>query len=156
MKKFILFLGFAALLSGLSSCTKNQTELSSETISTKVKVYGYIEYKTYSSNGSSMDNEFTGTADVFYRNTSVNPQPGYSHTTVAVRDGMFELELGCPAGQSLDVKVQASVVDDTYSHGSTQTAYFFGSTSKVVTCGDAVYIKVNMAPSAYPEDPDAN
>ena len=156
MKKFILFLGLAALMSGLSSCTKNQTELSSETISTKVQVYGYIEYKTYNGNGSSMDNEFIGTADVFYRNANVNPQAGYSHTTVEVRDGMFEIELGCPAAQSLDVRVQASVIDDTYTNGSTQSAYFFGSASKNVACGDAVYIKVKLNPSAYPEDPDAN
>lgn len=156
MKKIIVIIGLVALFAGLSSCTKNQTALSSETISTKVKVYGYIEYTTYNKSGNATDNEFTGTADLFYRSASASPKPGFNHRTIEVKDGAFDLELGCPAGESLEVKVQASTFDDTYVSGATQTAYFFGTTTKTVDCGNAAYIKVKMGPTVYPEDPDAN
>ena len=59
MKKIIALVGLVALMAGFTACTKTQTELSSNAISTKVQVYGFIEVAT----GNGDNDEFTGTAD---------------------------------------------------------------------------------------------
>lgn len=148
MKKIFTLVGLVALMAGFTACTKTQTELSSNAISTKVQVYGFIEVAT----GHGDNDEFTGTADVFYRSAAGSPKPGFTHTQVNVRDGEFHLELGCPAGESLEVKVQASTMDDAKDG----EAYFFGTTTKTVTCGSAVYVRVILGPVVYTEDPDKN
>jgi hypothetical protein len=59
-------------------------------------------------------------------------------------------------GESLEVKVQASTVDDAKGGGDTKEAYFFGTTTKTVTCGSAVYVRVVLGPVVFTEDPDSN
>ena len=152
MKKIIALVGLVALMAGFTACTRTQTELSSNAISTKVQVYGFIEVAT----GNGDNDEFTGTADVFYRSAAGNPKPGFSHTQVNVRDGEFHLELGCPAGEALEVKVQASTMDDAKVGGDTKEAYFFGTNTKTVNCGSAVYVRVILGPVVFTEDPDSN
>lgn len=152
MKKIFTLVGLVALMAGFTACTKNQTELSSNAISTKVQVYGFIEVAT----GNGANDEFTGTADVFYRSDAGSPKPGFTHTQVNVRDGEFHFELGCPAGESLEVKVQASILDDAMVGKDNKEAYFFGTTTKTVTCGSAVYVRVVLNPVVYTEDPDKN
>lgn len=159
MKKFFALAAMAALLVGFASCTKTQTELSSDTIQTKVNVYGNVTYDTYNATGSKTECKYEGPVDVFYRKSGSSD--ALTHKVVNADDeGYFELQLGCPAGQSLEVKAQAATTDDTRvtvnGAGVVVSAYYFGQASKTVTSGSAAYIKVVLNPVAYPETPDAN
>lgn len=159
MKKFFALAAMAALLVGFASCTKTQTELSSDTIQTKVNVYGNVTYDTYDAAGSKTECTYEGPVDVFYRKSGSSD--AFTHKVVNADDeGYFELQLGCPAGQSLEVRAQASTFDDTRvsinGANAVVNAYYFGQASKTVTCGSAAYIKVVLAPTAYPDTPDAN
>jgi hypothetical protein len=54
------------------------------------------------------------------------------------------------------VKVQASTMDDAKVGGNSKEAYFFGTKTKNVTCGSAVYVRVILQPVVFTEDPDSN
>ena len=44
MKKIFTLVGLVALIAGFSACTKNQTELSGETLAQKITVSGFVRY----------------------------------------------------------------------------------------------------------------
>ena len=153
MKKIIALFSAVILLAGLTACNKQQTELSTNTLPTKVKVYGVAEYDTQSSKGTRTV-AYSEPMDVLYRqDVSTGTKPSYSHMTITPSaDGYFEFELGCPAGASLEVKVQGTVEDVTNG----KTAIFFGTVSKTITCGSAGFLELKLAPVVYPNNPDEN
>ncbi len=153
MKKIIALFSAVILLAGLTGCNKQQTELSTNTLPTKVKIYGVAEYEVQNSRGT-MTVAYTAPVDVLYRqDVSSGTKPSFSHMTINPSDdGYFEFELGCPAGASLEVKVQGTVEDVTNG----KTAIFFGTTSKTVTCGSAGFLELKLAPVVYPNNPDDN
>ena len=73
-------------------------------------------------------------------------------------DGFFETKIGCPPGQSLEVKAQSSMFGNSYTvdENNKQTdsdAYFFAEVKKTITCGSAAYFQIDMVPVSYTSEP---
>ena len=80
--------------------------------------------------------------------------------TVAVdRDAFFEVQIGCPPGKSLKVKIQSSMEgssDATDEDGkpTNSDAHFFGESAlENVACGSAVCFTLDMAPVSFDSEP---
>ena len=52
MKKIFTLMGIVVLMAGFTACTKNQTELSGDTLDTSVTVSGHVRYISYGKSGA--------------------------------------------------------------------------------------------------------
>ena len=74
-------------------------------------------------------------------------------------EAFFEVQLGCPPGKSLKVKIQSSMVgsSDAIDEDGKKTnsdAHFFGESAlKDVACGSAVCFTLDMAPVSFDSEP---
>lgn len=160
MKKIFTLMGLVALLAGFSACTKNQTELSGETLQTTVTVSGHVRFIAYGKSGVK-DPEIVdpGTLVNIYYGVPEGGKVQYAVKTLKVdMDGFFETKIGCPPGQSLEVKAQSSMFGNSYTvdENGKQTdsdAYFFAEVKKTITCGSAAYFQIDMVPVSYTSEP---
>ena len=161
MKKIFTLVGLVALMAGFTACTKNQTELSGETLQTTVTVSGHVRYIAYGKSGAE-DPELVdpGTpVTILYGVPGEGGKVQYSIKKMAVNaDGFFETKIGCPPGQSLEVKVQAFMQGSSYivNEDGKQTnsdAYFFGEVKKTIACGSAGYFQLDIKPVSYTSEP---
>lgn len=160
MKKIFTLVGLVALMSGFTACTKNQTELSGDTLDTSVTVSGHVRYITYGKSGAE-DPEIAdpGTPVNIYYGVPEGGKVQYAVKTLKINaDGFFQTKIGCPPGQTLEVKASASMNGNSYTTDENgkqvdSDAYFFGEVKKTVACGSATYLLVDMVPVAYTSEP---
>ena len=158
MKKIFTLVGLVALMAGFTACTKNQTELSGETLPQKLTVSGFVRYVEA---GEDPELVNTGTlVNVYYGKKDKKGNVTFAVKTVAVnRDAFFEVQLGCPPGKSLKVKIQSSMVGssdaiDEEGKKTNSDAHFFGESAlKDVACGSAVCFTLDMAPVSFDSEP---
>lgn len=161
MKKIISILGLVALLAGFASCTKSQTELSGDTLGTTVTISGHVRYIAYGKSGvEEPETVDVGTpVNIYYGVPEDGKVKSYALKTVKVNgDGFFEVKIGCPPGQALEVKAQSFMFGSSYTvdEESNQTdsdAYFFGEVKKTIACGSAGYFQLDMVPVSYISEP---
>lgn len=160
MKKIFTLVGLVALMAGFTACTKNQTELSGDTLDTSVTVSGHVRYISYGKSGAE-DPELAdpGTPVNIYYGVPEGGKVQYAVKTLKINaDGFFQTKIGCPPGQTLEVKASASMNGNSYTTDENgkqvdSDAYFFGEVKKTVACGSATYLLVNMVPVAYTSEP---
>ena len=152
MKKIFTLVGLVALMAGFTACTKNQTELSGETLAQKITVSGFVRYVE---TGEKPDLVNPGTlVNIYYGVPDDKGNVDYALKTVAVNgDAFFKTTLGCPVGKSLKVKVQSSMYGDSYCANEegkkvSCEAYFFGEFEASIACGSTHCFKLDMAPVA--------
>lgn len=156
MKKFSL-LCLSAILFALVGCTE-QTELSTDVLETKVTVMGYVRYITLNKNLAPEDPELVAPGhkvNIFY---GVPDDKGkvaaYALKTVAVdNDAFFKVELGCPVGKTLNVRVESSMYGESYaidkdSKKVSCETYFFGEKEADIACGSAHNFQLDITPAA--------
>lgn len=159
-KTFFLLSLLSVVLSIISvSCDKQQTELSGDTLPQKITVLGHARYVALDKNLAKESPEIVnaGTVvNVFYgipgEDGKVKAYACKSVTTDA--GGRFKTEIGCPPGQTLDVKVESSCYADSYAKPETGSSivvstYFYGLVNKQIPCGKAQYFDLLMSPAAY-------
>ena len=109
MRKISFFGIVMVLLLSMVGCSK-QTELSTDVLPTKVTVMGYVRYITLNKNLQSEEPELVDKGhqvNIFYGvpNDKGNVD-GYALKTVTVdNNAFFKVELGCPVGKTLKVRV---------------------------------------------------
>ena len=158
MKKIFTLVGLVALMAGFTACTKNQTELSGETLAQKITVSGFVRYVETGKDPELVDR---GTlVNIYYGVPDDKGNVTFAVKTVAVnRDAFFEVQIGCPPGKSLKVKAQSSWVgsSETVDEDKKKTdsdAHFFGeSPLKDVACGSAVCFTIDMVPVSFDSEP---
>lgn len=157
MKKNAILCTLSLLLFALIGCSE-QTELSTDVLPTKVTVMGYVRYITLNKNLAQEDPELVAPGhkvNIFY---GVPDDKGkvaaYALKTVAVdNNAFFKVELGCPVGKTLNVRVESSMYGDSYTSNeegkkvSCET-YFFGEQEETIACGSAHNFNLNMTPAA--------
>ncbi len=156
MKKFSL-LCLSAILFALVGCTE-QTELSTDVLETKVTVMGYVRYITLDKNLAQEDPELVAPGhkvNIFY---GVPDDKGkvaaYALKTVAVdNDAFFKVELGCPVGKTLNVRVESSMYGESYAIDKDSKkvwceTYFFGEKEADIACGSAHNFQLDITPVA--------
>ncbi|MBQ3554877.1 MAG: hypothetical protein IJA09_01520 [Bacteroidales bacterium] len=156
MKKFSL-LCLSAILFALVGCTE-QTELSTDVLETKVTVMGYVRYITLNKNLAQEDPELVAPGhkvNIFY---GVPDDKGkvaaYALKTVAVdNDAFFKVELGCPVGKTLNVRVESSMYGESYTTDKDSKkvsceTYFFGEKEADIACGSAYNFQLDITPAA--------
>lgn len=159
MKKIFTLVGLVALMAGFTACTKNQTELSGETLPHKITVSGFVRYVEVNEEPDLVD---PGTlVNIYYGVPDDKGNVTFAVKTVAVdRDAFFEVQIGCPPGKSLKVKAQSSMVGssaavDKKGNKTNSDAHFFGeSLLKDVACGSAVCFTIDMVPVSFDSEPD--
>lgn len=157
MKKLLMIACLSAFVLSLAGCAE-QTDLSTDTLPTKVTVTGYVRYIALDKNLSPEEPEVVSKGhpvNIFY---GVPGEGGkveaYALKTVNVdAAGFFEVELGCPVGKALEVRVQSSMVGDSYTldeegKKSECETYFYGEATEVIPCGSAHCFALDMAPAA--------
>ena len=156
MKKFSL-LCLSAILFALVGCTE-QTELSTDVLETKVTVMGYVRYIKLNKNLAQEDPELVDPGhkvNIFY---GIPDDKGnvaaYALKTVTVdSDAFFKVELGCPVGKTLKVRVESSMYGESYATDkdgkkvSCET-YFFGEKEADIACGSAHNFQLDITPAA--------
>lgn len=157
MKKIFTLVGLVALMAGFTACTKNQTELSGETLPHKITVSGFVRYLDRT------DKELVdpGTlVNIYYGLPDEKGNVEFAVKTVAVdRDAFFEVQIGCPPGKALKVKAQSSWIGsyetlDEKNKTTDSDAHFFGeSPLKDVACGSAVCFTIDMGPVSFDSEP---
>ena len=158
MKKIFTLVGLVALMAGFTACTKNQTELSGETLAQKITVSGFVRYVEA---GEDPELVNPGTlVNIYYGVPDDKGNVTFAVKTVAVdRDAFFEVQIGCPPGKSLKVKAQSSMVGssdavDEKGNKTNSDAHFFGeSLLKDVACGSAVCFTIDMGPVSFDSEP---
>ena len=158
MKKIFTLVGLVALMAGFTACTKNQTELSGETLAQKITVSGFVRYVE---TGEKPELVNPGTlVNIYYGVPDDKGNVTFAVKTVAVdRDAFFEVQIGCPPGKSLKVKAQSSMVGssdalDEEGKKTNSDAHFFGESAlKDVACGSAVCFTIDMAPVSFDSEP---
>ena len=161
MKKTFIFLCLSALVLSLTGCVK-QTELSTDTLPTIVAVKGYVRYIALDKDLRPDDPEIVDrghAVNIYYGVPDAEGNVSYALKTVTVNaDAFFETTLGCPVGKSLKVKVQSSMIGESYcANEETKKvscdAYFFGQVETEIACGSAYTFKLDMTPVAkYGDD----
>ena len=158
MKKIFTLVGLVALMAGFTACTKNQTELSGETLAQKITVSGFVRYVE---TGEDPELVNPGTlVNIYYGVPDDKGNVTFAVKTVAVdRDAFFEVQIGCPPGKSLKVKAQSSMVGtsdavDEKGNKTNSDAHFFGeSLLKDVARGSAVCFTIDMGPVSFDSEP---
>ena len=159
MKKNFTLVGLVALMAGFTACTKNQTELSGDTLPQKITVSGFVRYVEVNEEPDLVD---PGTlVNIYYGVPDDKGNVTFAVKTVAVdRDAFFEVQIGCPPGKLLKVKAQSSMVGssaavDKKGNKTNSDAHFFGeSLLKDVACGSAVCFTIDMMPVSFDSEPD--
>lgn len=165
MKKsfYLLSLLSAVVLSISASCTKQQTELSGDTLPQKITVLGHARYVPLDKNLAAVT-----TPEIVDAGTIVNIFYGIpnadgkveAYACKSVRTdayGSFKTEIGCPPSLTLEVKVESSCRADSYAKpdkGSNVLVdtYFYGTVTQQIPCGKASYFDLLMRPAAYDGD----
>lgn len=158
MKKIIALAGLVALMVGSTACTKDQTELSGDTLAQKITVSGYVRYVEAGEDPELVDR---GTlVNIYYGLPDAEGKVEFAVKTVAVNnDAFFEVQIGCPPGKALKVKIQSSMegTSDAIDEDGKKTnsdAYFFGESAlENVACGSAVCFTLDMGPVAFDSEP---
>ena len=162
MKKRTFFGIIMVLLMTITGCTE-QTELSCDALPTKVTVMGYVRYIAYDKNISAEDPELVNSGHqvkIFYGvpNDKGVVEAYALKTTKVDNNAFFKVSLGCPVGKTLKVRVESSMIGDSYSTNEKGTkvpceAYFFSEQEATISCGSAHSFKIDMSPVAnYGED----
>ena len=158
MKKIFIFLCLSALMVSLAGCTKNQTELSGETLPQKITVSGFVRY-VEAGEDPELVNQGT-LVNIFYGLPDEEGNVEFAVKTVAVdRDAFFEVQIGCPPAKALKVKAQSSMIgaSDAIDEDGKKTnsdAHFFGESAlKDVACGSAVCFTIDMMPVSFDSEP---
>lgn len=161
MKKNLFLLSLLSVVLSIfsASCTKVQTELSGDTLPQKITVLGHARYVPLDKNLVPETPEIVsvGTVvNVFYGipNADGKVEAYACKSIVTDATGRFQTEIGCPVGQTLDVKVESSCRADSYAKpekGSNVVVdtYFYGTVTSQVPCGKTQYFDLLMSPSAY-------
>ena len=161
MKKIFTLVGLVALMAGFTACTKNQTELSGDVLQTTVTVSGHVRYIANGKSGVE-DPEIVdaGTPVNIYYGVPVDGKvEAYALKTVTVDlDGFFQVNIGCPPGQSLKVRAQSSMWGSSYilnedNKPTDSDAYFFAEVEKEVKSGSAAYFQVDLKPVSHTSEP---
>ena len=162
MRKLSFFGILMVLIVAMAACTK-QTELSTDVLETKVTAMGYVRYIALNKNLQAEDPELVNAGhqvNIFYGvpNDKGNVE-AYALKTITVdNDGFFKVELGCPVGKSLKVRVESSMYGDSYTTNNEGKkvaceSYFFGEQEASISCGSAHSFKLDMTPvSNFGED----
>ena len=157
MRKISFFGIVMVLLLSMVGCSK-QTELSTDVLPTKVTVMGYVRYITLNKNLQAEEPELVDKGhqvNIFYGvpNDKGNVD-GYALKTVTVDDNaFFKVELGCPVGKTLKVRVASSMYGDSYTTNkegkkvSCET-YFFGEQEASVLCGSSHSFTLDITPAS--------
>lgn len=157
MKK-ISFIGILmVLLISFTGCTE-QTELSTDILETKVTAMGYVRYIALNKNLQSEEPELVNgghQVNIFYGiPNDKGSVEAYALKTVTVdNNAFFKVELGCPVGKTLKVRVESSMYGDSYTSNEegkkvSCDTYFFGQQEASITCGSAYSFKLDMSPVA--------
>ncbi|MBO4944260.1 MAG: hypothetical protein J6C91_03225 [Muribaculaceae bacterium] len=136
------------------SCERvGPTELTEENLPVKSIICGHVRYAPTGKTPTTADVGLD--VNIFYGQKDENGNVNYALKTVKTRQtGYFETTLGCPVGQTLEVKVECrgqSNTDATEDSGTGKSdvrAYFHAEVSKTITCGTAAYFKMDMKPVA--------
>lgn len=164
MNKNLFLLSFLSVVLSLvsASCTKQQTELSGDNLPQKITVLGHARYVPLDKNLAPETPEIVsaGTGvNVFYGipNADGKVEAYACKSIVTDATGKFKTEIGCPVGQTLEVKVESSCRADSYAKpdkGSNVVVdtYFYGTVTRQVPCGKTQYFDLLMSPSAYDGD----
>lgn len=129
------------------------TDLTEANIPVKSIVCGHVRYAPTGSDPSPA--EVGLPVNIFYGQKDDKGNVEYALKTVKVRqDGYFETTLGCPVGQTLEVRVECrgsgTAKTSRDKGGSVETsAYFHADIAKTLSCGTAAYFKLDMKPVAY-------
>lgn len=153
---FVCLPAVAAILS--VACQQIEpTSLNADTLPVKVNVSGHARYIATGKFGTIQSPEIVdcGTdVNIFYGVPNPEGETEYAHKTVKTdENGFFSAEIGCPAGKTMSIKVNCSILGDSYAtnedgkYVSSQT-WFFAEVKKDVACGKAAYFKLDMAPAA--------
>ena len=162
MKRIIsFFAAIAAILSAFSCQRLEPTSLNADTLPVKVEVAGHARYIAVGKSGANLSPEIVdrGTpVHIFYGVKNAEGKLEYALKTVKTDDnGFFSAEIGCPVGKTMSVKVNCSMLGESYAYSdggkyvSTDT-WFFGEVSKEILCGKAGYFKLDMTPAANISD----
>ncbi|MGM9738359.1 MAG: hypothetical protein ACI3ZT_08125 [Candidatus Cryptobacteroides sp.] len=160
MKKFLSIISAIAVLSGLCSCEElDPTSLSGDSLPIKVTVAGHCRFVAKDKSGVNMNPEIVtvGTpVEILYGVPGADSKVEYAVKTVKVNnEGYFETEIGCPAGKTLSVKVQATFRGESYAKDSNKSSYtmvetvFYGTVTESLSAGDAGYFDLKLHPHAY-------
>lgn len=166
MKRIISIFAVAAAILSVFSCQRLEpTSLNADTLPVKVNVAGHARYIAVGKTGATLSPEIVdrGTAvHIFYGIKNSDGKIDYALKTVKTDDdGFFSAEIGCPVGKTMSVKVNCSILTDSYAYSdggkyvSTDT-WFFGEVSKEIPCGKAGYFKLDMTPAANISDEGLN
>ena len=140
MKRIIsFFAAVAAILSAFSCQRLEPTSLNADTLPVKVEVAGHARYIAVGKSGANLSPEIVdrGTpVHIFYGVKNAEGKLEYALKTVKTDDnGFFSAEIGCPVGKTMSVKVNCSMLGESYAYSdggkfvSTDT-WFFGEVSK--------------------------
>lgn len=129
------------------------TDLTEANIPVKSIVCGHVRYAPKGSDPSPA--EVGLPVNIFYGQKDDKGNVEYALKTVKVRqDGYFETTLGCPVGQTLEVRVEcrgSGTAKTSKDKGDSveTSAYFHADIAKTLSCGTAAYFKLDMKPVAY-------
>lgn len=159
MKTYISILTAVAVLLMSFSCTKfEQTSLDEESLPLKVTVTGHVRYIAMDDTGMPEDPEIveSGTpVNIMFGIPDASGNTEFAIITVETdSDGFFEYQIGCPVGKTLTVKVNSSILGDSYTFDSdgnsvSSEAYFFAEIEKPVPGGKTEHFALDLVPSAY-------
>lgn len=132
--------------------------MDNETLPVKIKVTGHVRYIANEDDGTVSEPEIVskGTpVNVMYGLPDADGNVEFALKTAETdASGYFELQLGCPVGKSMSVKVSSSVFEASYALDSegdyvSSDTYFFAELDKTVPCGKTVYFALDLTPSAH-------
>ena len=155
MKGLVSLLVIASLAgTACVSCEHvDPTDLTEGNLPVKSIVCGHVRYAPTGSDPTTA--EVGLPENIFYGQKDDKGNVEYALKTVKVRqDGYFETTLGCPVGQTLEVRVECRGTDKAKASkddgGTTDTsAYFHADVAKTLSCGTAAYFKMDMKPVAF-------
>ena len=161
MKKLFAIIALVAMVFAIG-CTKIETELSGDTLETKVTVSGHARFSTLEKDGTQSEPDIVDkntVINVYYGVPDKNGEVAFAYKTVQTDiDGFFELEIGCPVGKTMSVKVNAKIEGESYTVNEKGDAvlsdcYLFGEVKKDITCGSAAYFDLMLLPVSHFSDP---
>jgi hypothetical protein len=161
MKKLFAIIGLVAMVFAIG-CTKIETELSGDTLETKVTVSGHARYVTMQQNGTMNEPDIVDpktTINIYYGVPDKEGNVAYAYKSVTTdMDGFFELEIGCPIGKTMSVRVNANILGESYTVDEDGDAvlsdcYLFGEKKKDITCGSAAYFNLILSPVSHFSEP---
>ena len=114
MKKLFAIIGLVAMVFA-TGCTKIETELSGDTLETKVTVSGHARFSTLEKDGTQSEPDIVDkntVINVYYGVPDKNGEVAFAYKTVQTDiDGFFELELGNEELELEDFSLCTSMID---------------------------------------------